>query len=511
MVYVGGLFLLEMGWERRELDEQDIRRIPEASYLNTENTWRYRSILHFCFKRHEHMQTFVYPEDIFHELRKNPHFQEYTFDQLEQDLATLVGWKNLIPQQETSSAKTIADFKKKRYRYQCTPYTVEIERMVERLKSLGEDFSGSLETTQFDRIWGDLRELLNSAKEKSDEELHLIWVDLQHYFHTMVNNSADYLAHLKSSKVEERMQTTAFIVYKDRFTQYLQNFVIGLQQSAQRMENLFKGSNPAMEMDLFQRLADHQLSIPRLGEEKSRQEYLEDFQDSFLVMREWFLGNGYRESELSVLSKETVDTIRRITKFAQRLAEQKQVSRSRKAEYLHLAKLFARMNSKEEADCLSAVVFGPAGGRHFYAESREKEDMDSYIEDEPPTTIELKPRISTYRERQRQVPIQEQQQDKEKVRKAYLAHQQKLVDTINNLASNGVIEFAHLPILSREVRQILLGWVAKALHRNPVRTELGTVVELVYDKEAKEAIVLHCEDGDFSMPSMKFYIRKGIQ
>ncbi|WP_303840293.1 DUF2397 family protein [Selenomonas ruminantium] len=25
----------------------------------------------------------------------------------------------------------MADFKKKRYRYQCTPYTVEIERMVE--------------------------------------------------------------------------------------------------------------------------------------------------------------------------------------------------------------------------------------------------------------------------------------------------------------------------------------------------------------------------------------------
>ena len=37
------------------MDEQDFRRISEVSYLNTENTWRYRSILHFCFKRHEHM------------------------------------------------------------------------------------------------------------------------------------------------------------------------------------------------------------------------------------------------------------------------------------------------------------------------------------------------------------------------------------------------------------------------------------------------------------------------
>ena len=212
------------------MDEQDYRRISEISYLNTENTWRYRSILHFCFERHEHMQTYVYPEDIFHELKRDPNFREYSFEQLEQDLATLVGWKNLIPHQETSRAKTIVDFKKKRYRYQCTPYTVEIERMVEKLKSIGEEFSGSLETTQFDRILRALREFLIPDNPVTDEELHQIWKDLQHYFHTLVENSSDYLAHLKSTKVEERMQTVAFIVYKDRFTQYLQNFVIGLQR-----------------------------------------------------------------------------------------------------------------------------------------------------------------------------------------------------------------------------------------------------------------------------------------
>ena len=270
------------------MDEQDYRRISEISYLNTDNTWRYRSILHFCFKRHEHMQTYVYPEDIFHELKRDPNFREYSFEQLEQDLATLVGWKNLIPHQETSRAKTIVDFKKKRYRYQCTPYTVEIERMVEKLKSIGEEFSGSLETTQFDRILRALREFLIQDNPVTDEELHQIWEDLQHYFHTLVENSSDYLAHLKSTKVEERMQTVAFIVYKDRFTQYLQNFVIGLQRSAQKMENLFKGSNSELEDSLFQRLTDYQLSIPRLGEEKSAQEYFDDFQESFLVMREWF-------------------------------------------------------------------------------------------------------------------------------------------------------------------------------------------------------------------------------
>ncbi|MBR1695312.1 MAG: DUF2397 family protein [Selenomonas sp.] len=45
-----------------------------------------------------------------------------------------------IPHQETGRSKSIADFKKKRYRYQCTPYTVEIERMVE------ENFHGKIQS-----------------------------------------------------------------------------------------------------------------------------------------------------------------------------------------------------------------------------------------------------------------------------------------------------------------------------------------------------------------------------
>ena len=134
------------------LDEKDLCRIAETAYLNQENTWRYRAIVHYCYKKHAHMQTYVYPEDIYHALQGDTHFAAYSFDQLEQDLAQLVEWNNLKPHQETGRARSIVDFKRRRYRYQCTPYTVEIERMVEKLRQVGEEFGGSLETTQFDRI-----------------------------------------------------------------------------------------------------------------------------------------------------------------------------------------------------------------------------------------------------------------------------------------------------------------------------------------------------------------------
>ena len=56
------------------MEEQDLRRIPETAYLNAENAARYRAIRHFCYRRHEHMQTFVYPKEIFRELAQTSFF-----------------------------------------------------------------------------------------------------------------------------------------------------------------------------------------------------------------------------------------------------------------------------------------------------------------------------------------------------------------------------------------------------------------------------------------------------
>jgi hypothetical protein len=55
---------------------------------------------------------------------------------------------------------------------------------------------------------------------------------------------------------------------------------------------------------------------------------------------------------------------------------------------------------------------------------------------------------------------------------------------------------------------MLLGWVARALHRNPISTEMGFWVELLYDPQEKRNVILHCEDGDFALPPMKFKLQR---
>lgn len=192
--------------------------------------------------------------------------------------------------------------------------------MVERLRGLGDSFGGSLETTQFDRLLSHLSSLLLDAAGQSDEQLLQTWEDLLHYFRTLVENASDYLAHLRSAKVEERMQTSAFLAYKDMFTQYLRSFVLGLQRAAQQVSALLEQAEDETLQAVFGRLADRWHIIHALDESASREAYLAEVRERWQVVREWFLGTEYHASELSVLGDETIETIRRITRFAQRIA-----------------------------------------------------------------------------------------------------------------------------------------------------------------------------------------------
>ncbi len=86
----------------------------------------------------ERLRHFLFPEEIFAHLLQHKLFKGYTQEQLEQDLTALVQWQNLIPRQDTGKVNFIEEFKKKRFRYQCAPYTVKIERMVGDTNEVGE-------------------------------------------------------------------------------------------------------------------------------------------------------------------------------------------------------------------------------------------------------------------------------------------------------------------------------------------------------------------------------------
>lgn len=305
------------------MDSSWLKPISEAKYLATDNAYRYRAILRYFYMQHERMRQYLFPEEVFAFLKEHEEFQNYTEDDLQQDLDQLVKWKNLIARQETVNIRTIEEFKKKRFRYQCSPYTVEIERMIRTLEKLGDSFGGSLEKTRFDRLYSSLVRIENIIQndfQEKREEINQIWEETFDYFKKIIQNSADYIAYLNSENTEERMMSEAFLVYKEKFTTYLRDFIVALQKTSLKIEKLLEDIAEDDVHKLVAIVADYQMTIPRLEEmEVTKEQLEEDLFEKWKGLKEWFLGREGRESELYFLQHQTNEAIRRMTRVVQRL------------------------------------------------------------------------------------------------------------------------------------------------------------------------------------------------
>ena len=107
-----------------------LKPLKETRYLNVENTDRYRPVLRLFYMNYEKLKYWMYMEEVYEELKEDAYFAQYTIEQCQQDLATLVSWGNLDTMQDTRKVTTLEEFKNKKFRYQLSAYAIEIERMV---------------------------------------------------------------------------------------------------------------------------------------------------------------------------------------------------------------------------------------------------------------------------------------------------------------------------------------------------------------------------------------------
>src|SRR5690625_4918382 len=131
------------------------------------------------------------------------------------------------------------------------------------------------------------------------EECTELWNYLFTHFHSTTKNTSDYIAHINSEEAEERMQTEAFLVFKDQFTTYLRDFIIGLQQTALKIQELIQSIDITMLQPLISQVIIHQQSIPRYEAVGSDEEEIRDDHDEkWHSISTWFVGNEHSESEL---------------------------------------------------------------------------------------------------------------------------------------------------------------------------------------------------------------------
>lgn len=491
------------------VDEKLFRQIVEVSYLTTENTWRYRSILRYFYLQHEKLRHYLFPEELYEYLTENSHFKDYAREQLEQDLNQLVEWKNLVPRQDMGKVGSIEEFRKKRYRYQCTPYTVEIERLILELGNKGDTFGGSLERTLFDRLLTSLTDLTDSkiTVSLSDEELYARWEEMYGQFRKLTENATDYLAHLESEKVEELMLTEAFLAYKDSLTDYLRNFISVLQRASFRIESLLQEVPDSFIQEVSRRLTDYYLRIPRLEAAPAPDTVQERFLAQWQSLSSWFFGFGGRESDLIYLQKTTNETIRRITRFAQRLGEKYHNRQSRRKDYLFLAAWFSRCESINEARKLYASVFGVSSTRHLFAAVRQTENMHSQIWDEEPMELIVNPRVRRYKPKTRPQAVLNRRKEKEEALTAYLRVKEAERRLLEEITLKDRIILSELTSAEPHLRKVILSWIGRCMtSRNlTAKTEAGRTIQLI---QRDGRIKLNWDDGTLELPNYEIILMK---
>ena len=487
---------------------QTFKKVIEASYLTVDKAWSYRAILRYFYIQHERMREFLFPEEVYEYVTSLQGFEEYTEEQLHQDLDQLVRWNNLIARQETGKARTIEEFKKKRFRYQCTPYTVEFERMLQEMEKGGETFGGSLEKKEFERLYQALYKVETFLKKitlPNPDECSQLWNDVFTYFRSITKNTSDYIAHINSEEAEERMQTEAFLVFKDQFTTYLRDFIIELQQTALKIQQILQAVDLSTLQPFIEQVIIHQQQVPRFEDiSLDEKELVQVEQDKWKSLSIWFLGNEHGESELDMLQMRTNEQIRRITRVVQRLGERHHYFRSRKKDYLHLAKWFESLADVKAAHELSAVVFGVFHTRHLFSDHVPTDNIYTSIWEEKPMVHETNPRIRNYREKTRPGAIISQEKQKEATKREHLRNKQIEQETLEKYMQGNEIHLGELPIIEPYVRKMLLSWIGKAMMRKDrtFKTEHGRTVKVTMSRD--ERIILRAEDGELEMPKVTF-------
>lgn len=119
-----------------QVSDKLIKPVMEVKYLNADNADRYRCIMRIFFENYEKLKYRLYQEDVYEEMLKDSFFADYRPEQCLQDLTMLTEWGNLNPIQDTRKVASIAEFKNRKYRYQMSEYSVEIERLIIRLENL---------------------------------------------------------------------------------------------------------------------------------------------------------------------------------------------------------------------------------------------------------------------------------------------------------------------------------------------------------------------------------------
>ncbi|MGH2736719.1 MAG: TIGR02677 family protein [Actinomycetota bacterium] len=292
--------------------------------------------------------------------------------QLEAALDQLVAWGNLKRLQDTTRARNLAEFAKRRSLYQLTAEGEAAQRAVEQVEaSMGRH--GSLQRFMLSAILDELKALaVEAGRPKPDPgSLYSTLLGLFGKFDELTNSAGLFMGSLNEALDAGDLADKSFRNYKAAVVVYLEQFVARLSELAPQIERAVaevEGHGPAKVLDL----AASATEAPTLeGSSDSTRAGLES---RWRGLRAWFVGTAGRAPTLDLLREAGLVAINRLLGVVERVNDARFRRVSRAADLLQLARWF-EAGDDEEAHRLYALAFGLGSARHMALPHEDEETV----------------------------------------------------------------------------------------------------------------------------------------
>ncbi|MCS7463050.1 TIGR02677 family protein [Paenibacillus doosanensis] len=486
-------------------DLHSLRGVPELKYINADNVTRYRAIMKFLYQQYQKLNYWLKPEQIFEEVVSWKVLKNYTFEQCQLDLEQLVEWGNLTSRHYGERATSVEEYLKKKFQYLLTPYSIEIERLLENLESV-RGYGGSLEPTLFDTIANTLFKIRSQSGTYEKGEALELWNTLNESFQKVHEASVDYIASLQTGKAEELMVTDAFLIYKDAITNYLRDFVHALQRRSYKIEGNLAQVTGGVKDIFLTSVTEDEWRIPKLEETISKEEYYTELVEKWGILNKWFQGEFGSISEMQLLERATKEAIMKMVRSALRIQEKKRSIISRRKDLEFLGQWFYKMDSLESAHKLAAYTFGLFPTRHFHGEDTRDSDsagMSMWLE--TPIVKTLRSRSRKRHDRHDIEAAIDNTEEKERLKIEFIKKQKQELQFLKKMVERKSISVSQIEKLPTTARLQLLEWIGRcnAAPHFMFQSSEGVQIQLTKPVDEERANLL-CEDGTLELINYKF-------
>ncbi|MEQ7052895.1 TIGR02677 family protein [Paenibacillaceae sp. P-4] len=486
-------------------DLQLLRGVPELKYVNADNVVRYRSIMRYLYQQYQKLNYWLKADEIYAGVMSWNANKNYTLEQCQVDLEQLVEWGNLSSRHYGERATSVEEYLRKKHQYLLTPYSIEIERLLESLESV-RGYGGSLEPTLFDTIADTLFNIRRKAGTYEPGEALELWNLVHDSFQKLHEASVDYIASLQTGTAEELMVTDAFLLYKDAITHYLKDFVHALQRRSYKIEgNLIQITDHVRDVFLYAVVED-EWNIPKIEETMTQEQYFDELLDKWNVLQRWFLGEGSSSSELLLLEQATKEAIVKMVRSALRIQERKRSNISRRKELDYLGRWFYKLGNVGLAHQLAAYTFGLFPTRHLHGEdTRDSDSQGISIWEEQPIMKSLRSRSRKKHERHETEAVIDHTKDKERLRAEFIQRHKQELQFLIYMVDKGETNISRLEEISTTSRLQILNWISRcnASANLAIQISEGIRIQLVRPV-SKERASLVCEDGELELLNYGF-------